>query len=146
VQWLPHFQFQSMYIDPNQDWIKEYSINIVQLSIQASTGTVCQVLHCILTIGVHHRATGIADLHYRITWYSCIGGRVHGIALEKVWRVWTAWYKGSCSYDRDGKHTFCFVLWWSILSVNIIWTNLRIPDDSGEPKAVKRLGASLCVH
>ena len=103
MQWLPHFQFQSMYIDPNQDWIKEYSINIVQLSIQASTGTVCQLLHCLLTIGVHHRTTRIADLHYRITWYSCIGVRVHGITIENVWRVRTAWYKASCSYDQDDR-------------------------------------------
>ena len=38
------------------------------------------------------------------------------------------------------------VLWQITLKVNTIRAKLAIPDDSGEPKAVKNLGASLCVH
>ena len=37
------------------------------------------------------------------------------------------------------------VLWRITLKVNTIRAKLAIPDDSGEPKAVKSLGASLCV-
>ena len=41
---------------------------------------------------------------------------------------------------------FVAVLWRITSNVNTIRANLAIPDDSGEPKAVKNLGASLCVH
>ena len=41
---------------------------------------------------------------------------------------------------------FVAVLWRITLKENTIRAKLAIPDDSGEPKAVKSLGASLCVH
>ena len=41
---------------------------------------------------------------------------------------------------------FVAVLWQIILKENTIRAKLAIPDDSGEPKGVKSLGASLCVH
>ena len=40
----------------------------------------------------------MADLHYRITWYSWGSGSAdRGIAIENVWRARTARYKASCS-------------------------------------------------
>ena len=41
---------------------------------------------------------------------------------------------------------FVVVLWRITLKENTIRAKLAIPDDSGEPKAVKSGGASLCVH
>ena len=51
--------------------------------------------------------------------------------------------------DRDNgwkSDFFVAVLWRITLNVNTVRANLAISDDSGEPKAVKSLGASLCVH
>ena len=41
---------------------------------------------------------------------------------------------------------FVAVLWRITLKENTIRAKLAIPDNSGEPKTVKSLGASLCVH
>ena len=41
---------------------------------------------------------------------------------------------------------FVAVLWRITLKENTIRAKLAIPDDSGEPKAVKSGGGSLCVH